>query len=59
VAIDDLDTGINGTKEMIVRIATRVISYGALFAVAALVYSGIQYTLSYGDDEKIKKAKMT
>jgi hypothetical protein len=23
------------------------------------VYSGIQYTLSYGDDEKIKKAKMT
>ena len=24
-----------------------------------IVFSGVQYTTSYGDDEKIKKAKMT
>jgi Type IV secretion system pilin len=36
-----------------------VISFGALFAIGAIVFSGIQYTTSYGDDEKVKKAKMT
>ena len=36
-----------------------MIAFGALFAVGAVVFSGIQYTTSYGDDEKIKKAKNT
>jgi hypothetical protein len=36
-----------------------VIAFGALFAIGALVFTGIQYTMSYGDDEKIKKAKTT
>ena len=40
-------------------IAETAISFGALIAVAILVWSGIQYTLSYGEDEKIKHAKST
>ena len=36
-----------------------MIEFGALFAIGAIVFSGIQYTTSYGEDEKVKKAKMT
>jgi hypothetical protein len=46
-------------KELVVSIAEKVLAFGALFAIGAIVYSGIQYTTSYGDDEKIKKAKTT
>lgn len=40
-------------------IVERAISLGAVFAVAFLVWAGIQYTTAYGDDEKIKHAKST
>jgi hypothetical protein len=46
-------------KTLITTVAERVISFGALFAIGAIVWSGIQYNISYGDDEKIKKAKTT
>lgn len=39
--------------------AKTIIAFGALFAIGAIVFSGIQYTTSYGDDEKVKKAKTT
>lgn len=48
-----------GTKKQIRDIATGAISFGALLAVGALVWSGIQYTKALGEDEKLKKAKMT
>lgn len=44
-------------KDRIITIATAAISLGALLAVGALVWAGIQYTKSMGDDEKLKKAK--
>jgi Type IV secretion system pilin len=40
-----------------VKIANRVLSFGALFAIGAIVFSGIKYTTSAGDDEKTKSAK--
>ena len=46
-------------KKLVISISEKVIAFGALFAVGALVLSGILYTTSYGDDEKIKKAKTT
>lgn len=46
-------------KTLIIKVANRVITFGALFAIGAIVWSGIQYNISYGDDEKIKKAKTT
>ena len=46
-------------KALIKSVAKTVISFGALFAIGAIVFSGIQYTTSYGDDEKVKKAKTT
>lgn len=51
--------GRESIKTLVVSIAEKVLSFGALFAIGAIVYSGIQYTTSYGDDEKIKKAKTT
>lgn len=48
-----------GTKQQIIDIADGVISFWALLAVWALVWSGIQYTKAYGEDEKLKKAKAT
>ncbi|GAB0174856.1 MAG: hypothetical protein HHAS10_07350 [Candidatus Altimarinota bacterium] len=50
---------IKGVKERIANIAKKVIQFGALFAVGALVFAGIQYTTAYGDDEKLKHAKTT
>lgn len=55
-------SGNDGTvavKQLVTNISKRVIELGALFAIGAIVFSGIQYTTSYGDDEKIKKAKTT
>ncbi len=46
-------------KARIVNIAKKTIQFGALLAVGALVFAGIQYTTSYGDDEKLKHAKTT
>lgn len=46
-------------KERVKTIATWAISLGALFAVGALVWAGIQYTKAYGEDESLKKAKTT
>ncbi len=50
---------IQGVKDRIASVAKRVIQLGALLAVGALVFSGIQYTTAYGDDEKLKHAKAT
>jgi hypothetical protein len=46
-------------KKLVISISKQVIGFGALFAIGAIVFSGIQYTTSYGDDEKVKKAKTT
>ncbi len=51
--------GVTAVKDLVIQIAKRVIQFGALFAIGAIVFSGIQYTTSYGDDEKVKKAKTT
>ena len=51
--------GVTSIKALIKSVAKTVISFGALFAIGAIVFSGIQYTTSYGDDEKVKKAKTT
>lgn len=44
---------------MLQSVGEKVIAFGALFAIGAIVFSGIRYTTSYGDEEKIKKAKST
>jgi hypothetical protein len=51
--------GVTSIKALIKSVAKTVIGFGALFAIGAIVFSGIQYTTSYGDDEKVKKAKTT
>ena len=48
-----------GVRGRIESIASVAISFWALLAVGALVWSGIQYTKAYGEDEKLKKAKTT
>lgn len=53
------NTGTAGVKELVQSVAEKFIAFGALFAVGALVFAGIRYTTSYGDDEKIKHAKST
>lgn len=40
-------------------IAESAIGLWAIFAIAFLVWAGIQYTTAYGDDEKLKHAKST
>jgi hypothetical protein len=59
VWVDPSWAGKDSMHALIVNIAEWVISFGALFAIGAIVFSGVQYTTSYGDDEKVKKAKMT
>jgi uncharacterized membrane protein len=58
-AVDSSRVGTDKMKELVTSIAEKVIAFGALFAIGAIVFSGIQYTTSFGDDEKTKKAKMT
>lgn len=59
VGIDPSRAGKENMHVLVADIAKGIISFGALFAIGAIVFSGVQYTTSYGDDEKIKKAKMT
>lgn len=47
------------TKKKIIDIANTAISFWALLAVGAIVWAGLQYTKSFWDDEKLKKAKTT
>ncbi len=51
--------GKEGIKNRIITIAQVAITLWALLAVGAIVWAGIQYTYSYGEDEKLKKAKST
>lgn len=51
--------GVTSTKAFVKNVAKKVIQFWALFAIGAIVFSGVKYTTSYGDDEKVKKAKMT
>lgn len=53
------ELGTDWVRELIISIAQKVIQFGALFAIGAIVFSGIRYTTSAGDDEKIKSAKNT
>ena len=46
-------------QQRIQDMASVAISFWALLAVGAIVWSGIQYTKAYGEDEKLKKAKTT
>lgn len=48
-----------GIRKQVQSIAETALAIGALLAVALLVWSGIQYTITYGEDEKIKHAKTT
>jgi hypothetical protein len=57
--IPALDTWEDWVREMVKKVAKTALWFAALFAIGAIVWSGIQYTTSYGDDEKIKKAKST
>ncbi len=50
---------MTSVKNLVISISKQVIGFGALFAIGAIVFSGIQYTTSYGEDEKVKKAKTT
>jgi hypothetical protein len=59
VSPSQLGGGVTSIQKLVISIAKQVIAFGALFAIGALVFTGIQYTMSYGDDEKIKKAKTT
>ena len=59
VGLDFSRAGKENMHVLVADIAKGIISFGALFAIGAIVFSGVQYTTSYGDDEKIKKAKMT
>ncbi|MCH8518766.1 pilin [Candidatus Gracilibacteria bacterium] len=45
------------TFSVIGNLTATVIQYVAVIAVLAVMYGGILYLLSSGDDEKIKKAK--
>ncbi|MDD2694188.1 MAG: pilin [Candidatus Gracilibacteria bacterium] len=50
---------VEGIRDRVTVIVERAIALGAVFAIAFLVWAGIQYTTAYGDDEKLKHAKST
>ncbi len=52
-------TGRDWVKDLVKTVAERVIGFGVLFAIGAIVFAGIRYTTSAWDDEKIKSAKNT
>lgn len=52
-------SGISGLQQKAVQIANRAITLGALFAIGALVWAGIQYNSSFWEDERVKHAKNT
>jgi hypothetical protein len=47
VGIDPSWAGRDSMHNFIINIAEGVISFGALFAIGAIVYSGVQYTIAY------------
>ncbi len=53
------DNGKKGFEDRIKIVVERMIQLGAIAAVFFLIWSGIQYTTAYGDDEKVKHAKST
>ncbi len=61
VGIDPSGTSSNEAwvQDRITKIAKWAISLGALLAVGAIVWAGIQYVKAFGDDEQLKKAKTT
>ena len=46
-------SGPQAIKDFVAKVADGVLGFAALFAVGALVFSGIRYTTAYGDDQKI------
>ncbi len=50
---------VEWVRWLVIKIAERALQFAALFAVGAIVWSGIKYTTAYGDDEKVKTAKST
>lgn len=43
----------------IIKIIKEAIKYVGLLAILAISWGGIQFLVSYGNDEKVKKAKQT
>lgn len=52
-------TGIDDISAKVTTYAQTGIVLGSLFAIAMIVWAGIQYNTSYGDDTKVKNAKNT
>lgn len=52
-------TDTAGVKDLVKNITTKAIGFWALFAIGVIVFAGIRYTTSFGDEEKIKHAKTT
>lgn len=46
-------------QRKVVKIVEGALGFAALFAIAAMVVSGILYTTAYGNDERLRKAKTT
>ena len=59
LAVLNENSGREWVKDLAINIWKKVIQFGALFAIWAIVFSGIRYTTSAWDDEKIKSAKNT
>lgn len=51
--------GKDNFRERVLELASGFMRYGTLFAVMALVVSGVMYTTAYGDGERLKTAKDT
>jgi hypothetical protein len=47
----------DGARKRVLAFADKLTIFAAVLAVGAVVYSGIMFVLSLGDEEKIKKAK--
>lgn len=46
-----------GARERVIQLANQLILVGSLLAVAAIVYGAVMYTISGGDDDRVKTAK--
>lgn len=57
VVPSDFWSGTSGFRSYVVAFAQNLLRFAALFAIGAIVFSGIRYTTAYGDDEKLKSAK--
>lgn len=57
VSVGNTSGWVTAVKDYVKKVATQVIAYGALFAIGALVASGIMYTVAYGDDGRMTTAK--